>query len=541
MAGRTLCLLLLTLAAWCQPKGNGVIEGTVRLHGSGDPVRKAVVMVVWQGTPRAWATVQTDASGRFRVDSLPPGQYTIQAHKEGVGQGNWGANESAISNRLLELAESEHRADLAIPLVRSASISGVVTDEDGEPLPHIQVQLLREGYPRGTRELVPRGSARTNDRGEFRFSTVEPGKVYISAQNQLPFNMLTAQGQRAQLYPVHYYPGTGDWRRATPLAVRSGAEIRGIDIRLVTVPGAVISGRISGLPTTERSSPAGQATVTIHPDGDWQLPMGRSAVVLPDHTFRIDSLSPGRYKIAAHTFDHSLWASQYLDVKENIADIDLHLLPPASISGKLTIEGSSAVPIHQMTVRLTMGRNGGRSWPAMTATPKPDGSFVFPQVPPGVWDIGVQPIPRGGYLKSMHLGDQDVLTEEMEIGMSPPPALNLVVSSQGAKVSGVLAGEAGKTMQAMILLAPVGKFQHVISFYAMAQSGEGGRFELIGLTPGKYRVFAFGAAGSPVDPRNPEILARLSEYAETVELSEGSAETVSPRVISAERFQEALQ
>ena len=110
MLGRFLCLTAITMAVYGQPSGTGIIAGTVVDH-TGSPVRKAVVTVSWRGTPAAWATQQTDASGHFQVDSLPAGAFTVSATKEGVGSGSWGVNPPAPGAGLT-LANGERRMDI---------------------------------------------------------------------------------------------------------------------------------------------------------------------------------------------------------------------------------------------------------------------------------------------------------------------------------------------------------------------------------------------------------------------------------------------
>ena len=45
------------------------------------------------------------------------------------------------------------------------------------------------------------------------------------------------------------------------------------------------------------------------------------------------------------------------------------------------------------------------------------------------------PVPRGGFIKSMLLGDQDVLTEDMVITSSTREPLRIVISTRGGVVS----------------------------------------------------------------------------------------------------------
>jgi hypothetical protein len=151
---------------------------------------------------------------------------------------------------------------------------------------------------------------------------------------------------------------------------------------------------------------------------------------------------------------------------------------------------------------------------------KADGTFVIESVTPGVWDIGVNPIPPGGYIKSMRLGDQDVLTEDMTIGPRTAGVLRIVASARG----GVLEGHVKRSEEdtrAIVLLAPAGRFSHVLSFYSQGIADETGHFKMEGLTPGAYKLYAFEAMEYGAW-QNPEFLKPLESYGEKVEIVEGT-------------------
>jgi hypothetical protein len=161
-------------------------------------------------------------------------------------------------------------------------------------------------------------------------------------------------------------------------------------------------------------------------------------------------------------------------------------------------------------------------------------------VPPGIWDINLRPLPKDSYIKSMRLGEQDVLIEEMQIGLKAPPPLNIVVSSPAGTVAGQLEEEA-KNIGSVVVMAPEEKLRHVMSFYSVVLVKPEGRFEITGITPGKYRLFAFEVGSSNLDWRNPDILAKFAADSTPVEISEGSKLTAGPKLIRSTRVQEVLQ
>jgi len=547
MLRQLMCLPLLgAVALFGQPAGTGVIAGTVVDHATGAPVRKAVVTVYAQGSPPAWAAQQTDGSGRFQVDSLPAGSFTISAMKEGAGMGSW-ADTPGQAGKLLTLANGERRNDIVVRLVRPVVVSGVVTDSDGEPITGAVVQMARAAWPRGTRELMTVNQTRTNDRGEYRMVAPVSGRFYLSATAQNT-RMMVTPGEMPVGYNRQFQGGTADWKKAAPLVLQSGQQLKGIDFRLEQERMTSIRGRITNLPPMPEAGAPGRGPqmpplmVQAFGDDDRQSRHYHGAGVNPaDGQFQIPNLHAGSYRVTAsmQAGDKSFWAVQKVDVKGDVDNVALTLTPAVSLRGKVVMEGDTKVPMSQVAVELTSPMGIGTGPNMQRVTPSADGSFVFDQVPPSIWDINVRPLPKGGFLKSMRLGEQDVLTEEMEIGLKTPAVLQIVVSSRGGTLTGQLAEEARQT-RALLVLAPEEKFRHVMSFYSGAPTKADGKFELTGLTPGKYRLYALEMPSTPVDWRNPDLLSQLTAESTPVEIPEGGSVQASPKLIGAARVLEVM-
>jgi hypothetical protein len=163
---------------------------------------------------------------------------------------------------------------------------------------------------------------------------------------------------------------------------------------------------------------------------------------------------------------------------------------------------------------------------------KADGSFVIPGVVPGVWDIGVQPVPEGGYVKSMRLGEKDVLTEDMVIRPDTTEPLHIVVSTRGGILEGDVKTDSGKEAgPANVLAAPDGKYSHVLSFYSVGNADEKGHFKLKGLTPGRYKLYAFEAL-EYCAWCDPDFLKPFASQGEPVQVTEGVNPSKEVRLIS---------
>jgi hypothetical protein len=93
------------------------------------------------------------------------------------------------------------------------------------------------------------------------------------------------------------------------------------------------------------------------------------------------------------------------------------------------------------------------------------------------------------------LGKKDVLTDDMTLGSGTREPLDLVLNMDGAIINGTAldnaSGDRKTANRSVVLLAPFGKFDNVLSFYESRVTDENGHFEFKSVTPGRYKIYAF--------------------------------------------------
>jgi hypothetical protein len=510
----------------------GIISGIVVEASNNEPVRKAIVTLTWQGTPRSWATSRTDSSGQFQFEGLPPGKYDLRATKAGVGTAIYGAASVRELGDLITLEDGETRAGVKLRFLHSATISGRVLDPHGDPSANGVVTLLRPGRNLGERVLVRYQSATTNDRGEYQFDDVVPGQYCLHAQQ--PPELGGVEPLTSQ-----FLGGGRDSKAATPFNIRGGETLAGIDFHMTSEPAVQIQGRVTGVPDTLRD--AGEISIFLWTadeslDNYWGNTFLTRA---PDYAFRFDA-RPGRYGINAEVqIEGKSWtAAQFVDTSRVPGDIALALAPPLDVKGKLRIEGSAAAggpPFSSFDIRLTRRGFG----PRISANVAADGTFTLKQVPPGEWLLNVNPLPPGAFLKAARFGDQDIRFARMEIEPGSQDPLNVVISMNTAHVHGQVDAGSGDSKRAGILLAPTGQYSTLTRFYYDIAADDTGKFELKDIAPGKYKIFALERL-APADFKTPEASAQLDPLSEEIELAEGASLEVHPKLIPVERAREAL-
>ncbi len=221
-----LVLILMACAADAVPRAQstqrtgegaptGLLMGVVVDALDGQPVANAEVRLggAPQGTPNT--VVLADERGRFVFMSLPKGTFTILATVPGYAEGAYGRQRPMGLAQTLVLGDGEHLADLKIPIWKFAVVTGRVTDEAGEPVIGIAVRALQRTIVAGKPKLVPGPTARTDDRGVYRISSLVPGDYAVvvpSTQASAPDSIIDLWLQR-RMAPGAMKPGESDLNR----------------------------------------------------------------------------------------------------------------------------------------------------------------------------------------------------------------------------------------------------------------------------------------------------------------------------------------
>jgi Carboxypeptidase regulatory-like domain len=282
----------------------GMIVGQVVDATTGAPVSEAIVRLTMPKyledptTPKG--RVMADGEGRFFFTDLHPGEYFLQATKDGYSSGTYGQRRARGQSQLLSLAEGERPTDVRLRVWKHGVIAGTVVDEAGEPVVGAAVRaLIKDVFAGRTRygnmevspELVP--TATTDDRGMFRLSQLMPGTYVVlvpSMQTTVPASFLerpdpalrsdlffagvaevsllgqprtqqlgdfalmtsnrvlipppSSPAGRMAVYPTTYFSAAATAGAATPITIEGGEERPDIPISVRPVPAVRVSGRL---------------------------------------------------------------------------------------------------------------------------------------------------------------------------------------------------------------------------------------------------------------------------------------------------------
>jgi hypothetical protein len=185
--------------------------------------------------------------------------------------------------------------------------------------------------------------------------------------------------------------------------------------------------------------------------------------------------------------------------------------PGINVSGRVQIEGNSSADtsaaLARMNVNLTRDPDLlGMADPFMPFPPVPAGSPPAPRngqvtptgdfkmfVAPGDFKVSVANIPASTYVKSIRMGNEDVLRSGLHITNPVDTTVQIVIGTDGGTLQGLaLDGSLRPFTNATVALVPEGvAFRGQPELYRSATSDSEGRFELRAIPPGAYKLFAW--------------------------------------------------
>ena len=555
--------------------GTAQISGRVVAADTGAPVKRARIMA----TPREFRgrfTAITDERGSYEIAELPEGRYTVTASKAGFVTLSYGQRRPRQPSIPVQLQQGEELRRVDFNLPRGSVITGRVLDEDGEPLISAAVQVFQYVYRQGQRELVPRGTDRTDDRGQYRVFGLEPGEYFVSVQvprgvalgrGGLPGTLARAAGRglgRGGLlgaeppgvggieveqvesvgYAPTYYPGVTSLIDAVVVAVGVGQKAAGIDFSIQLVLTADVSGIVFGLDGTPA---APTLVVLVLDDGPSAVRRGvLGGRVQNDGTFRISNVPPGQYTVRARSQARRggrgrspVFASERITVAgQEVTDLVLVLSPGATISGALSFNTTSvAEPTDLTRIRVTTSSLrpdpfGGNA----NARVREDGSFELSNVPGGPRLLRASGVPPEWTLRAVYLNGDDVIDTPLDFGgVRNVEDVTLVLTDRVSELSGLVLDEDGDIRTDLTVIAfPIDSslWLPLARQIRASRPDQNARYQIRGLPPGDYWLVAVDVVqdGEWYDPR---FLQRVRSGAARVTIREGDVTslnlTIGPR------------
>ena len=300
---------------------------------------------------------------------------------------------------------------------RGAVAPGVVTGQiqtkEGGPAGAVRVAAIPAPPPKAREGLnyyvppAPTQVTTTDDQGRYRLTNLPPGDYLIAAG-------LVGVGT--------YYPNETDWLRASAVTVTADKPTT-VDIRMVTVIGARVAGRVTPPPAAGSSEIAVLSGVRLAEVAE--IP------VRPDGTFAFGRVPAGRYLVSLFPTPPG-FGSLAVDVRE--ADVTaLEIRRPAThvVSGRVVM---SSGPIPNGLLAMITDKS------YVPVTINPDGTFTA-RAQSAQHRFEFRGMPVGYSLASVRLGSQDA-SQGLTVGNADVSGVVITVNAPGnlPSIRGTIAG-----------------------------------------------------------------------------------------------------
>jgi hypothetical protein len=489
-----------------------MVSGTVVNSVSGEGIGRALVRV--NGFPRR--TSFSDSEGHFEIDGLAAGHVNVTVQKPGYVNEQDGPVHSPTWVDI-----GTNTGALVLKLMPLGAIYGRATDAAGQPIEHLPVRLADQTPREGRKRWEQRGMTETDEDGRFRFPNLTPGTYYLAAgPSNVGTQLLAADEKPKTGFALVYYPGVPDVSSASPIQLSPGQQTEA-DFSLSVVPVYQLSGTVTGYLPEQ-----GVGIQIFNPSGDEvQLP---TSFNMESGAIHVDNVPAGSYIVRAfcQTVAQTLRAEVRVNVASNPESLRLVLGPAISIPVVVRMESRSSSNLaaagtnpnqgsQPVSVRLISNETAS---PEVDSTPVQQGqgrgALMLQNVDSGTYAVDVA-AQAPWYVQSATYGQTNILYDDLLAATGGPSyPIEIVLRDDSASIAGTIKSSDGNVSQATIIVLsqPASRITP-----KTAQAGSGG-FNVAGLAPGEYLVFAFDQVDG-MEYSNSDVLRGYASEAAHITLS----------------------
>jgi protocatechuate 3,4-dioxygenase beta subunit len=522
-------LVLSSVVAMGHQADSTTVAGRV-VSPVGRPVSFATVTMTTQARS---ARVIADADGRFVFRDVPPGPIAIDADKVGWLRGT----------AKLQVERAISAPAITVVMRAFGSISGIVQDEFGDPVPSALVTAWERATVAGRSVLQAAGTSTTDDRGAFTLSVI-PGEFLVSVSSDYSILRRTspAEAPVRLRYARSFAPAASTPADAVWLKVEASEALEDVSLRMSLVAGEEVSGIV-----TSAAGPEGGVSIALTPVyGDRLMPPPKVATTetRADGKFTLDGIPAGEYRLAAGRATSGGTqgsavesASVTLTVPPGgLSDVVVSMAGGARISGIVRFDGLRPPPrpqeVARIHVRLEPADGHGDVVPN-SVTVDPKARFRIGPVQPGRYVVRVTSAPPGWFFKTARLHDRDVADAPMSLTVDVG-GVEIVFGDRPSILVGRVSGGGGDRHESSVLLFPADPglwtgFGRQGRRFQAARTTEG-RYEFGNVPAGEYLAVALPQA--PESWRHEDVLRQLEPAGTRVTVEDGARATLPLRLAS---------
>ena len=462
------------------------VSGKIVMAGKAAPGVTVVVSVQDDRNPvanhRPVARARTDEAGHYQLTGLAAGEYYVTPFAPLFVPTN---STTGQDTKSIRINEGETADGLDFEMVLGGVITGTVTGPDDQPL----IDEVVVSFPTDNNRVIPagRGADRTDDRGAYRIYGLPPGQYLVAV----------LRGRFHQTYS----PGVTDRARATRVEVECGTETSadiavGAALRRYSARGHAIDS------DTNMSAPNVSYGFNCV-EGEEKGLGGSGDSTDSNGVFGIDDLAPGRYCVSVHHGSNYYCDPFFFEVTDqDLTGLELRLHRGAAVTGSAVIEGVQRTEVLSKLQNLSLTADNQASDQSYSMRAEdvrlgPDGSFRIGGLQPGHLHLHLNDSGDDEFsIARVEVNGVDHRTEGITVTDSAQiNGVRLVIAYNSGKIRGQL--EIPKTLAGAL---PPGTLIYIFAelvsddgevFRRESRVSAGGKFEIIGLMDGEYKLTLF--------------------------------------------------
>jgi hypothetical protein len=354
--------------------------------------------------------------------------------------------------------------------------------------------------------------------------TVGPGVDVASLAVQLRDSVATVTNRQAPTsYAPTYYPGTVNIADAQRITLALGEEQSGINLAIVPVRAARITGRV----TNSIGAPL-QATISLlNQTGQSYSPTGGRNGSGADGSFTLTNVPPGNYRL--NVLGQSIAgappevASMPVAVDgSDVGGLTITTGSGGSVQGSVVAEGGTKLPAAKIRVTaVSVDNSQNTSSNSANDTFQLDGLL-------GVYTMRFESLPSGWIIKSVTANGVDVSDSAMEFRPADRISMRVELTDRITQVIGTVRSDRPISGATVVIFADEpSKWTGSSRFVKTARLTDQGQFTVSGLPPHQRYLAVAVDYIEPGEPQTAEFLQRAKAVASVgFGLSTGDQRTI---------------
>src|SRR5215472_5334646 len=476
------------------------ISGTVVNAIGGQVLPQVTVTISRADNPDETRQTTSDEDGHFAFDHVVPGKYAMSGQRRGFAQQSYQEHESYST--AVAVGSALASENLVFQLSPDASISGIVTDEQNEPVRSGRAMLFKSGLQDGTQSIRPWYAD---------YAETSPPKVVAEGEatgDEQPAPEHIPNADLDVAYALTFYPQAADASGGAMITLAPGDRARA-DMALTAVP--AVHARVVNL--------ADNGNVVLFQttfDGS-KVPVFADTTEVAPGTLEITGVAPGHFILNLQSANAEasvrqdreidLAGGEQIDARQRLASI-------ASISGVVHLENGRTLP-DRLFLRFRDLESGETFGTPLYG----NGDFEIRHdlEKPATFEVALVNQDGAIAVKAISATGAKALGRSISLTAGASAKLDVLISRSLGRIEGVVLRDGKPQSQCMVLLVPQDLENNRV-LVRRDQSDSDGTFTLANVVPGRYTVLAI-QNGWNLEWANPAVLNPYLKNGEPIEIT----------------------